>query len=312
MPWVTQRWCGVSYRAYQPPPLSSDAAEADYGPVAETAIAAARDATIRLSVAEWALEPAQWALWLVVTDAVHSSQIEGIEASADDVWATVTEEADKGAAADLVARNAAAARSMDGVSVAAWEAAHWTLFGGEAPGTAGRIRRRGSPKIWVGGSTPITASYVPPPGRAVPALAKALSRWCVDQRDLIGLTPQNRGKFRHALVAAALAHLQFELIHPFLDGNGRIGRLLAERILAENGQRRRAAGPVGIARMFSSPKVRPTYYAQLKAAPYTADHRGWVTWFARQVEGAARAVAEVARSPLDAEFWRRPPLRLVE
>ena len=81
-----------------------------------------------------------------------------------------------------------------------------------------------SPQNWIGGSRPGNAVYVPPP---VLEMDQALDAW---------------EKFLHAeseklpvLVQCALIHLQFETIHPFLDGNGRIGRLIITLLLVERG-----------------------------------------------------------------------------
>ena len=73
---------------------------------------------------------------------------------------------------------------------------------------------------WLGGSRPGNARFVPPPAREVPDAMAALERFIHDQ-------PQRTP----VLLKAALAHAQFETIHPFLDGNGRVGRLLITFIL---------------------------------------------------------------------------------
>jgi len=78
--------------------------------------------------------------------------------------------------------------------------------------TPGELRR--SPN-WIGpgGSTLATATYVPPPPEELPEALGALERFLYEQNDL------------PALIRIGLAHAQFETIHPFLDGNGRVGRL---------------------------------------------------------------------------------------
>ncbi len=80
---------------------------------------------------------------------------------------------------------------------------------GKAPG---EVRRS---QVWIGGTRPGNAAFVPPPADAVPECLKQFERFLNDEPEP---TPP--------LLKAALAHVQFETIHPFLDGNGRIGRLL--------------------------------------------------------------------------------------
>jgi Fic family protein len=77
---------------------------------------------------------------------------------------------------------------------------------------------------WIGGTRPGNAHFVPPPPAEVEDCMAALERFIHDER-----TPYP------ALVKAGLAHVQFETIHPFLDGNGRIGRLLIALLLHDSG-----------------------------------------------------------------------------
>jgi Fic family protein len=74
----------------------------------------------------------------------------------------------------------------------------------------GEVRRS---QNWIGGSRPGNAAYVPPPVPSLPSLLGDLE------------------KYLHKLVRIGLAHVQFESIHPYLDGNGRIGRLLIALLL---------------------------------------------------------------------------------
>ena len=77
---------------------------------------------------------------------------------------------------------------------------------------------------WIGGTRPGNAAFVPPPPDAVPDCMAELERFLHDRDDRLPL-----------LVRAALAHVQFETIHPFLDGNGRVGRLLITLLLCHAG-----------------------------------------------------------------------------
>jgi Fic family protein len=89
---------------------------------------------------------------------------------------------------------------------------------GKAPG---EVRRS---QVWIGGTRPGNAAFVPPPATEVPPCLTALERFLNDEPES---TPP--------LLKAGLAHVQFETIHPFLDGNGRIGRLLIVLRLVADG-----------------------------------------------------------------------------
>src|SRR5262249_43736816 len=80
----------------------------------------------------------------------------------------------------------------------------------------GEVRRS---QNWIGGTRPGNARFVPPPPEQVPALMNQLDKWLY----VVDPLPP--------LVRAGVAHVQFETIHPFLDGNGRIGRLLVALLL---------------------------------------------------------------------------------
>jgi Fic family protein len=77
---------------------------------------------------------------------------------------------------------------------------------------------------WVGGTRPVTASFVPPPPDHVVDCTNALESFLHEERPALPL-----------LVKAGLVHVQFETIHPFLDGNGRLGRLLITFLLCAGG-----------------------------------------------------------------------------
>jgi Fic family protein len=87
--------------------------------------------------------------------------------------------------------------------------------------TPGEVRRS---QVWIGGTRPGNAAFVPPPAGELTACLMPLERFLNDEPEP---TPP--------LLKAALAHVQFETIHPFLDGNGRIGRLLIVLQLVADG-----------------------------------------------------------------------------
>jgi len=127
----------------------------------------------------------------------------------------------------------------------------------------GEFRR--SP-VWVGrpGATPTTAAFVPPLPEHIADLLADWERFVNDD-----------GRALPALVQAALAHYQFETIHPFLDGNGRIGRLLITVMLME---RDRLSHPLlSVSSYFEA--HRDEYYSHLQAVREAADIDGWLRFF---------------------------------
>jgi Fic family protein len=127
--------------------------------------------------------------------------------------------------------------------------------------TPGEFRRS---QVWIGGSRPGNARFVPPPtdkvGECMGALEKFLHGDPVE-------TP--------TLIKAALAHVQFETIHPFLDGNGRVGRLLITFLLCAEGA---LSEPIlYLSLHFKS--HRQEYYDHLQRVRTHGDWEGWVRFF---------------------------------
>lgn len=126
---------------------------------------------------------------------------------------------------------------------------------------------------WIGGTRPGNAVFVPPPAHEVPGLLGALERFIHD--DASTLPP---------LVRVALVHVQFETIHPFLDGNGRIGRLLIAALLE-------AWALLPQPLMYLSAYLKrhqAEYYGRLAAVRTEGDWEGWVAFFLEGVERAAQ------------------------
>jgi len=152
--------------------------------------------------------------------------------------------------------------------------------GGQA--APGEFRRT---QNWIGppGSTLATAAYVPPP---VPEMMEALGEW---ERYL-----HHRGELPD-LVQCALVHEQFEAIHPFLDGNGRIGRLLITLFLLARG---RLPEPLLYISSYIEPH-RAEYYAALQRVRTHGDWAGWLRFFLTAVEQSAEAALRQARRLLE-------------
>lgn len=134
---------------------------------------------------------------------------------------------------------------------------------------------------WLGGTRPGNAVFVPPPPERVIECMGALELFLHDQPEP---TPP--------LLKAALAHVQFETIHPFLDGNGRVGRLLIALLLCERGVLRE---PMLYLSLFFKTH-RQTYYDLLNRVRLDGDWEAWLDYFAEAVTvTAGQAVDTVQR-----------------
>jgi Fic family protein len=143
--------------------------------------------------------------------------------------------------------------------------------------TPGEFRRS---QNWIGaaGSTMADAAYVPPP---VDEMIDCLTKW--------ELFLQDRGGFPE-LIQCALLHEQFEAIHPFLDGNGRIGRLLITLFLIERG---RLSQPL----LYLSAYIeahRQEYYDLLQKVRTQGDWNSWLHYFLRGVEETSKQAIQQA------------------
>lgn len=136
----------------------------------------------------------------------------------------------------------------------------------------GEFRRS---QVWIGGTRPGNANFVPTPADAVPDCMTAWERFLHDETDNLPV-----------LVRAGLAHVQFETIHPFLDGNGRIGRLLVTLLLCQAGALRQ---PLLYPSLYLK-QHRATYYELLNEVRRTGDWEAWIEFF---LEGV-RQVSEHA------------------
>ncbi len=134
---------------------------------------------------------------------------------------------------------------------------------------------------WVGGSRPGNALFVPPPPEKVEECMGALERFLNDEPTQ---TPP--------LEKAALAHLQFETIHPFLDGNGRVGRLLVTLLLWKESV---LSEPLLYLSLFLK-QNRVRYYELLQHVREEGDWEAWLDFFAEGVTMTAEGAVETARS----------------
>ncbi len=144
--------------------------------------------------------------------------------------------------------------------------------------TPGEFRRS---QVWIGGTRPGNAAFVPPPANELAECLKHFERFLHD-----------RPEATSPLVKAALAHVQFETIHPFLDGNGRVGRLLIALQLANDGLLREPLLYLSL----HFKEHRQTYYELLNRVRLSGDWETWLEFFADAiVAGATQAATSAMR-----------------
>ena len=132
----------------------------------------------------------------------------------------------------------------------------------------GEVRRS---QNWIGGSRPGNARFVPPPPEDIPCALGAMEEWLHTDSDL------------SPLVRIALAHVQFETIHPFLDGNGRIGGLLITLLAEHWNLLEQPLLYISVAFR----RAQQAYYARLSAVRTEGDWEGWVRFFLECVREAS-------------------------
>ncbi|MCC6317403.1 MAG: Fic family protein [Gemmatimonadaceae bacterium] len=224
-------------------------------------------------------------------EAVLSSQIEGTQSSLADLLLYEIDEQPGVPVADAseVSRCVAAlehgrAKLRGGLplSMRLLRGMHEVLMahpGGRAR-TPGEIRRS---QVWIGGTRPGNAAFVPPPASALSGCLKPFERFLNDEPEP---TPP--------LIKAALAHVQFETIHPFLDGNGRLGRLLIVLQLVADGVLRE---PMLYPSLYFKTH-RALYYELLNEVRLHGDWERWLEFFAEGVETSATQAAATANALL--------------
>lgn len=225
-------------------------------------------------------------------EAVLSSQIEGTQSSLSDLLLFEIEEAPGSPIEDVRevsryvdAMNHGLERMRDGfpISVRLLKEMHRILLG-KGRGSEkepGELRRS---QNWIGGTRPGNAAFVPPPADYVLECLGSLEKFLNDSRSNAP-----------ALIKAALAHVQFESIHPFLDGNGRIGRLLIALVLwSENILKE----PLLYLSLYLK-KHRSEYYRLLQEVRMKGDWESWVAFFLEGVKETAEEAAATARKLLN-------------
>jgi Fic family protein len=280
----------ASYRAFIPNPLPPDPPLDLTGHLRE-----------RLSEADYALgrldgavltlpNPDLFVFMYVRKEAVLSSQIEGTQSSLQNLLAAEARLFDPDTPKDVTevanyvrAMNHGLARLSElPVSVRLIREIHAELMRGVRGGRLqpGELR---TSQNWIGpaGATLATATFVPPPHEIAQALSD-LERFL------------HAGSGLPPLVQVGLAHAQFETIHPFLDGNGRVGRLLITFLLTE---KRLLSKPVLYLSHYFKQR-RGDYYDRLQAVRDAGDWEGWLAFFLDGVIAVSREATQTAAAIL--------------
>ncbi len=280
---------GETVRAFVPAPLPP-APPIEWSPALRARFDEALVALGRLDSVTFLLPDVALFLYTYVRkEAVLSSMIEGTQSSLSDLLLFEIDEQPGVPLDDVreVSNNVAAldhglTRLRGGfpLSLRLLREVHSHLLakGRGADKEPGEFRRS---QNWIGGTRPGNAMFVPPPPRRVTECMGALELFLHDQPEA---TPP--------LLKAALAHVQFETIHPFLDGNGRLGRLMIALLLCEKKVLRE---PMLYLSLFFKTH-RPAYYELLNRVRTDGDWESWLDFFAEAVAvTAGQAVDTVQR-----------------
>lgn len=242
------------------------------GPLGER-LRVAESALARLDLAGEMVPSIDWLLYAFVRkEAVVSSQIEGTQATLVDLLRFESDESAEPTAdvqeicnyLDALAYARAQLAAPDGLplSMRLLNEAHRLLMRGARGGDKqpGEIRRS---QNWIGGSRPGNAAFVPPPPHLLGEVLASFERYIHAPDDL------------PPLVRTGMLHVQFETIHPYLDGNGRIGRLLISLLLEHW---KLLPRPFLYLSLFFK-RHRTEYYRRLGAVRSEGDWEGWLDFF---------------------------------
>jgi Fic family protein len=283
--WVRQQTGPEGFSAFVPSPLPPDP-PLRFTPELQRIHEEAVHAVGQLEGVSRTMDPDRLLYMYVRKEAVLSSQIEGTQSTLSDLLAYENDAVPSTPVADMqeVSRYVAALyhgleRMQRGelpLSLRLIREMHGVLVQ-EGRGSArapGEFRRT---QNWIGGTRPGNARFVPPPPHEMLAALGNLERFLHDE---YGRTAP--------IVKAGLAHAQFETIHPFLDGNGRIGRLLISLVF---GAERLLTRPFFYFSLYLR-ENRADYYDALQRVRTHDDWEGWIHFYLVGVEAVARQAAD--------------------
>lgn len=281
------RKTATGFKAFYPNPLPPN-----------PALALAGDLQLRLSAADRALGALNMVLsvlpnpdlltgMFIQKEALLSSQIEGTQSSLVDVLGAEDEHQPTKDVGEVLNYVRAARHGLQRLKddnfplcLRLIKEMHQILMedvrGGSDNLTPGEFRRM---QNWVGGSSPANARFVPPPASELPQTLSDFEKYLNLQHDL------------PPLVQCALLHYQFETLHPFNDGNGRVGRLLITLYLVSKGV---LDQPV----LYLSAYLKihqQEYYDRLQQVRSNGEFEKWVAFFLEGVESVSQMVIETTR-----------------
>ena len=272
-------WRGRRARAFVPTRLADRDLTLDAQTVAEAARA---QAAVEHGAEMMPEDFVPVARLLLRAEGVASSFIEGVTAPVVDIVLAETADGGPPSAAAWVAANlAAVTEAIDGahtgpLTIESLCGCHRTLMTG-SPTPAQHVGVLRSEQGWIGGRSPLDAHLVTPPPDEVPALVDDLIAY-VNREDVDPVSQ------------AAIAHAQLEIIHPFADGNGRVGRALVAWILV---RRLSLVTPPPVSARIAADVGG---YGSGLVLFRMGDHTAWVRWFAEAVSGAGRAQQDLVAS----------------
>ena len=281
-------------RAFVPTPLPPEDPPLAMDRLLEEELSAAMKALASLNVAAEMVPNSDWFLYgFLRKEALITSEIEGTQATLQDVLTfeagekperpdDVREVCNYIAALNYARRELARPRGLPLATRLLCES-HKRLMKGArgADKEPGEIRRS---QNWIGGTRPGNARFVPPPPEYVRDALGSLEKWIHSSDPL------------PPLVRTGLAHVQFETIHPFLDGNGRIGRLLIALLMEHWNLLQAPLLYLSVA----FKRHQTEYYQRLTAVRTAGDWEGWTRYFLSCVTETANDGVVAAR-----KLWAR-------
>ncbi len=223
-------------------------------------------------------------------EAVRSSQIEGTSSDMNQLFIYEATGSDEGLPADVLVTlnyvraleaglNMVRDRGPLAVDEALIKELHHNLMNGtDYRGAIGEFREI---QNWIGGSKIYQARFVPPTAEHVPNCMKELI-------DFLHDVPSEEDMYEvPVVIRLAIAHAQFEMIHPFVDGNGRVGRLLLPIMLAAEGYL-----PVYVAGFLKN--YQQEYYDRLAGVQLREEWQPWIQFFATAVEESVKESIQTA------------------